>query len=1003
MAGMTTAGVLAAISAASAVVSLAMTLSMRPEDAKDNGVDINRKGTNNPKIVPFGNCRVPCVKVWNNVNNTNVRYLAQAYAIGVGEIRAVKNIYIDGVAYRSGLEEDKWYGFKSSGEFPNAALGIRLGKATEKAYPEIIEHSDGEWTEYSRGDRTASISMLVHREINEDGDNNIRIVSDMLEIEALVQGVAVIDPRRDPSLEGIPFHHRRVWSSGGQDYYRNPALVLFTYLVDTYYGMGIPASAIDVKSFVDLANYCERVNIYFDGYVDQNSSFGDILKDMVTSFDGIVYVEDGMVRVKADRETTAITHISESECVGSFKLSNASESSYYNIVNVEYINSATYYAKDKYVLPTDVSLIHQRDGFEKVKDMKMLYTSEQNGVNFVRHVANKALKKAHYQRTIEFELDNTKKTLGIWDVFTISNDAYKLDKAMFRVDKVVTSLDEKTMITKVTATQYEPRVYDGSDYEDGDHSNPVAPPTNQILEPVSLEFIQTGSGTTGSGTLSWTPRYMKEHKACIEYKLVSAPTWTRVGEFAVTSYNFVNLPHDTYDFRVRTVAYSGSTSPWAILENVEITSDILMPTVTGLTGDFTTQDCCIKWDDMTQVSMGGNSTYAEVFSHYEVQIYKGRSESYAATYQVTANHFNYLLSMNQVDGSADRRVTFKVLMVSTDGVKSQGATKLHMVNAQCTQPSGVHTSGVFTSRYAKWDQPSELDYLGSEIHVSTDPVFTPSSSTLVGLSKGEAFPIEMGKGNYYLRVGHYDVFGGDGIAYCDPVFFTSFSVDDVLEDTPAWEDMTQEINGIKHSVSDVNASVESMHGLITDVAGNVEAITQIKHTVDGKVSGLIMGNDGETSNFTVIADNFMVSEGAGSKAVFQIVDGQTTIKEAMIGKLSADHIDGGSISGNSITCNTKIIAGQGGYSATLDGYDSNWRIYSGHSVGASAPFRVRKDGYVHATNAHIEGHIVAKSGTFSGTLNVKSASSGTRMEIKNDQINVYEGSVLRVRIGKLSG
>ncbi|WP_028022243.1 phage tail protein [Enterovibrio calviensis] len=1065
MAGVTVAGVLTALSAASAIVSLAMAISMRPDGAKDTGANIDRKGADNPKIVPFGNCLVPAVRVWNNVNDSNTRWLCQAYSLGVGEIKAVEQIYIDGVPYLEGvLQPNAWYDLKASAEFPNVSLGYRTGRATEQVFTELLEHSDGEWTEAHRGDKTASLSMLIERWINTEGDNNIRVVSDTLDVTAMVQGNRVIDPRLDPNLNGVMFDSSRVWVSNGKDVYRNPACVLLTYLVDTYYGMGIPADAIDVKSFVDLANYCERQNIFFDGYVDQNQSFGDALKDMATSFDGVIYVEDGMIRVKADRLTSAVAHVTEADCVGSFKLSNANDSSYFNIVKVEYTNTATYHATDKYVLPVDVLPVHQNDGFEKIKDINLPFTAEVDGASFVKHVANKSLKAVKYQQTIDFELDNTKKTLRIWDVFTLDNDAYKLKGAMFRVDKVVTSLDDKTMVTKVTATQFEPSVYDGSDYEDGNTSDPTLPPSNQILEPVQLEFVQTGFSTTGTGTLSWVSRYQREHKTIIEYKLDSAPTWTRVGEFQALTHNFVGLLADTYDFRIRTQTFNGSTSNWAYLNDVNVTSDVLMPTVTGLKGTFEGKSARISWDDMTQIPLG-SSTYADVFAHYEVQVYKGQNESYASTYTSKDNSFTYTLDMNTEDGGTDRTLHFKVLMVSKDGVKSQDTADLNLKNAQCAQPSGVDVSGVLSTVYARWDEVPEIDYLGSEIHVSVDPIFTASSETLVGISHGEAYPITQSKGNYYLRIGHFDVFGTDEMAYSDPMFFTQTSVDDELEDLPtfdevhgfigelqgeinqALEDMdgvinqvesslSSELDGVqaqvntnKVSIADTNkamtaletelsseidgvsgevgsvkanlannyytktqtngqvstaiaaseskltaeidknkASISTLNQVTATTDGKVEALTQIKHDVNGKVSGLIMGNDGETSTFDVIADKFRVASTQGTQAVFQVVNGKTTIKEALIGELNAENIAAGAIMGNHVASNTKIIAGQGNTAVIMDGQSYTHRLYAGSTNPNSAPFSVTKEGKLYAQEAEIHGAIYASRGTFSGRI-----------------------------------
>lgn len=77
------------------------------------------------------------------------------------------------------------------------------------------------------------------------------------------------------------------------------------------------------------------------------------------------------------------------------------------------------------------------------------------------------------------------------------------------------------------------------------------------------------------------------------------------------------------------------------------------------------------------------------------------------------------------------------------------------------------------------------------------------------------------------------------------------------------------------------------------------------------------------------------------------------------------------------------------------------RFWLGHANPSSAPLRMTDAGYLYARDVDISGKITATSGTFSGTLNVKSASSGSRIEILSTRINVYEGGSLRVRIGEL--
>lgn len=61
-------------------------------------------------------------------------------------------------------------------------------------------------------------------------------------------------------------------------------------------------------------------------------------------------------------------------------------------------------------------------------------------------------------------------------------------------------------------------------------------------------------------------------------------------------------------------------------------------------------------------------------------------------------------------------------------------------------------------------------------------------------------------------------------------------------------------------------------------------------------------------------------------------------------------------------------------------------------------FQISSDGNIYAPGFNVIGG----NATFSGTLNVKSAASGARLEITNNVIKVFDAQgVLRVKIGDL--
>lgn len=76
-----------------------------------------------------------------------------------------------------------------------------------------------------------------------------------------------------------------------------------------------------------------------------------------------------------------------------------------------------------------------------------------------------------------------------------------------------------------------------------------------------------------------------------------------------------------------------------------------------------------------------------------------------------------------------------------------------------------------------------------------------------------------------------------------------------------------------------------------------------------------------------------------------------------------------------------VAVGKDNDVAVLDSRDPEWRIYVGSADPATAPFRVSKEGKV----------VIESSDEF-----------GSRLEITNNTIKVFEGGVLRVKIGDLS-
>ncbi|WP_324002270.1 phage tail tip fiber protein [Aeromonas dhakensis] len=1031
----------AVVSLVISAVSLAVSLSMKAptQDQSDFGVAADRRGNDNPMLVPFGNCLVPMTQVYNNVNNSNTKYLAQLFSIGIGEIKSIQQLYINGVPYFGGNPQDQGTGWKAqglSGNFPNVAVGLKRGLATESsAFTQIIQNSDGEVTASFRGDGIASVSVLAERWINTSGDNDIRFISPKNKWEALVQGNKVIDPRLDPNILGKTDKSKRVWGSS----YYNPACVILTYLLDDYYGMGFEVEDIDITSFILLANYCDQQNIQFNGFINQDQTRGEMMKSFADSFGGDIYIESGVVKVRALDRTPATAHLSELNMLSEIKVLNKGAEEYANVIKVEYLNQKSNYSQDQYVIPKNgkTDPVIMKDGYTKEKTIKMPYLTDGGDLELVKFFANRAMKQAQLvKKSISFKIDNTLTKLKMNDVVEISNVMFSMDRKKFRIISIKSSMDDKMLISEIEATEYIEEIYNRGDYVSGGSSGSLPDPTLRIDPPSNLVFQQNTGIVQGNGVLSWTTNYKGEQRNEVQYKKSNSSTWVSYQTVTAERVTISNLQTGTdYDFRVRTQAPIGY-SRFTELLGQRIAKVLSLPAVKNLTGDFTGRDAVIKWDAVkgpinnTDNPIAGFTDLSELVSYYQVQIAHNTIGNVKGTFVVSDPSFTYTLAQNRTDGSA-RSIYAIIKPVSIYGdVGSQASINLY--NEAMSQPAAVEARSELVNLTIQWANLSDVvkDYEATDIWITSAKTQLPTSANYIASSTVGWWTSVLGgtapkKG--WVWIANRDVFGhpASGPVYSVPVYYEETSIDDLLTDSPSFQEVEQNLEQAKQELAEqggeiveiqnkvalqetaitdnktliettntklaqTDSTVQAQGVKITEqtqalstVDGKVNALKTIKLDVNGKVSGLQLGNDGTTSTVDFLTDVFRVSTGTNSQAVFEIRNGNTMIKNALIGNLTATQIQAGTITGNEISALSLIRVGSGATSASLSG-QGDWRIYSGSTDPTQAPFRVHGNGTLVATNATIVGNITATSGTFTGAINAQSGSISGALWLANN-------------------
>ena len=183
--------------------------------------------------------------------------------------------------------------------------------------------------------------------------------------------------------------------------------------------------------------------------------------------------------------------------------------------------------------------------------------------------------------------------------------------------------------------------------------------------------------------------------------------------------------------------------------------------------------------------------------------------------------------------------------------------------------------------------------------------------------------------------------------------------------------------------------------------------TQVTGALDAKTQ---VNNLGALAYVNGLAANQI---GAGQLAAGVVYAGQIIATQIKSGSFAGETFTGGTFSGSDIQTNTGTIGGVrinanglntggfSGYAWPTSGQNGFYLGPYGLLIGNANDgkyFQVTSDGNIYAPGFSVVGG----NATFSGTLDVKSAASCARLEIKNNVIKVFDASgVLRVKIGDL--
>ncbi|EPO2258114.1 fibronectin type III domain-containing protein [Vibrio parahaemolyticus] len=784
-------GIGAIVSIISATVAVgttiyAMTQMPDKQEQDAGGSKITKNGTSSPRNRVYGKAIVGCTSVYSNVLNKSHNVRLDVFAVGGAGAVTFHNIWIDDSKM---FEEDKadftpandgraciytsndMRGrYKSYGGFQ---MQWRSGQENQVASQLAIDNSDGEWTVNHRGSFVPHIVIRANYVEKTDAV----ILGSRYNITALVTGADVYDPRT-----GLV---------NGES--SNTALAVLDFLTNTYYGMGIPTDYIDIESFKYAATFVDNHDLRINSAINADDSYADILRDMLACCGGALAITNGRIKFLVEEAVTAPIYEFDEDNItkGTLKVSPSGSSDYYNVVTTQFKSASNRDNADDFMIPADTTTDPRirQDGQVITKSLKMPYARdaypEEEGkvLHGVKHMTNIVYKKAFFQTKASFEVDLYHyPLLEPFSVVAITSSVYGYSRKLFRVESMkISTTEDRFNMAVINCVEYDHSIYDSN--IDGVINPPRPELDDSIGKPTGLSFQLIDFVSSGKGSLSWQAGYFTPSTAYdIEYKLSTASEWTRLTTaFRGLSYEVSNLKQASYDFRVRTYELVLGHSEWTTITNQAVKPTYVIPAVTGLVIDATGLEHRFTWDNMKTVKIegipanypntnGGSGLVSDVFKQYAIEILVGGTRKHTVTTQDNYYTFSKRDIENIVTG---RSYTVRIRVEDVRG-KAGAWKQLTVNNAQCAIPSDIDVTAKVGIATIEWSPCLDDDFVGSEIHVSKDAEFTPSESTLYATLGKESFYVFNfpDTSDYYIRVGHFDSHGKDGIKYSLPVHVT---------------------------------------------------------------------------------------------------------------------------------------------------------------------------------------------------------------------------------------
>jgi hypothetical protein len=412
--------------------------------------------------------------------------------------------------------------------------------------------------------------------------------------------------------------------SATTSYSANPALVLYDYLTNTRYGLGIDSSEIDTAAFNTAANSCDETVSKSDGStesryesngtIDTSSSYANNIEAILSSMYGTFFYSGGVFSVKAGVYQVPTVTLTENDFISELAIqTRQSKRDSANGIKGTFNPIETNYITTDYPSVISETFINEDDGDENIMDYPLPLTTSPT---MAQRIARIALYRGREQMTISMKCNlQNAFNLQIGDSVMVTKQNLGFSSKVFQVAQWSFNIDNSGLFVDLTLREISSSVYD---YELADEKVFITNNTSLFVPDVLTapglsvteelrdynEQVITAIIITLSTSRYFIDRYEVEIKRNVD------TNWINIGNSSSQIYEYLNAEDSTiYNIRARAIGSFNQKSDYSTA-NITIVGKTAPPSnVTDLSVNIIGDSAVLTWTPVPDLDL----------SHYTIR------------------------------------------------------------------------------------------------------------------------------------------------------------------------------------------------------------------------------------------------------------------------------------------------------------------------------------------------------------------------------------------------